>query len=199
MAPPKQVLECSVHTRTVAAYPALGYPQPHVQVRLTGGLAPGEGVLEVKTPAAMTGYLNLPGKTADKIDTDGWINTGDIMRRDEQGFYYFVGRDDDMFNCGGENIYPGEIERVLEADSRVAESCVIPVPDDVKGHKPVAFIVVAMGHSISEEAVKQIALQALPAYMHPRRVYFLETMPLAGTNKIDRRALGERVAAATDG
>ena len=174
---------------------ALGYPQPHVDVRLVSGTHPDEGVLEVRTPAAMNRYLNLPDKTAEKKSVDGWINTGDIMRRDTHGFYYFVGRADDMFKCGGENIYPGEVERVLEADPRIAESCVVPVADDVRGFKPVAFVVVAIGQRVTEQDVKDVALAGAPAYMHPRNVFFVETMPLAGTNKIDRRVLIERATA----
>lgn len=178
---------------------SLGYPQPHVEVRLVGGGS--EGVLEVKTPAAMNGYLNLAAKTAEKMNDEGWINTGDIMRRDKYGFFYFVGRDDDMFNCGGENIYPGEVERILETDARVAESCVVPVADADKGHKPVAFIVAAVNATITEQEVKDIALAKAPAYMHPRAVYFIDTMPLAGTNKIDRKVLATLAAerATTDG
>ena len=180
---------------------ALGYAQPHVEVRLLGGESTSEGVLEVKTPSAMNGYLNLPEKTAEKMDPEGWITTGDIMRKDEDGFFYFVGRDDDMFNCGGENIYPGEIERRLETDPRVAESCVVSVADEIKGQKPVAFVVVAVGEDLTEQAVKDVALASGPAYMHPRRVYFLEEMPLAGTNKIDRKLLAALAAerAAPDG
>ena len=185
------------HPERIPVPPAsLGYPQPHVQVRLIGGEGTEggeqEGVLEVRTPAAMSGYLNLPQKTAEKMDADGWINTGDIMRRDAQGFYYFVGRDDDMFNCGGENVYPGEVERILETDARVAECCVVPVADEVKGFKPVAYVVTAVGAEISEQEVKDLALANAPAYMHPRAVYFVDTMPLAGTNKIDRKALAQR-------
>jgi acyl-CoA synthetase (AMP-forming)/AMP-acid ligase II len=170
---------------------SLGYPQPHVDVRLVGGTA-NEGVLEVRTPAAMNGYLNLPEKTAEKLDADGWINTGDIMRRDDQGLYYFVGRDDDMFNCGGESVYPGEVERVLERDARIYECCVVPIADDIKGQIPTAFVVAVPGQAVDEGEVKAVALAGAPAYMHPRRVFFLDTMPLAGTNKIDRQELIRR-------
>jgi acyl-coenzyme A synthetase/AMP-(fatty) acid ligase len=173
---------------------SLGYPQTHVEVRLVDGTNSDEGVLEIKTPAAMNGYLNLPEKTAEKMDAQGWITTGDIMRRDENGFFYFVGRDDDMFNCGGENIYPGEVERIMESDPRVAESCVVPIADEIKGQKPVAFVVTAVGHDLTEQAVKDVVLENAPAYMHPRQVYFLEEMPLAGTNKIDRKALAALAA-----
>ena len=173
---------------------ALGYPQPHVEVRLAGG-TDDEGTLEVKTPAAMNGYLNLPEKTAEKMTGDGWVNTGDIMRRDADGFFYFVGRDDDMFNCGGENISPGEVERILEQDPRIAESCVVAVADQVRGQIPVAFIARGVDSGIDEQGVKDVALAGLPPYMHPRRVYFVDAMPLAGTNKIDRRALQQRAQA----
>jgi acyl-CoA synthetase (AMP-forming)/AMP-acid ligase II len=171
---------------------SLGYPQPHVEVRLVGGASADEGVLEVKTPAAMNGYLNQPEKTAAKLSDDGWVNTGDVMRTDGDGFFYFVGRDDDMFVCGGENVYPGAIERVLERDARITECCVVPVADDVRGHMPVAFVVPVTADEIDEAEVKTVALAGAPAYMHPRHVLFLDRMPLAGTNKIDRQTLTTR-------
>ena len=140
----------------------------------------------------MSGYLNLAEKTAEKVSTDGWIDTGDIMRRDEQGFYYFVGRDDDMFVCSGENIFPGEVERLLEKDSRIAEASVVPRDDEVRGQIPVAFIVRSPQAEINEDEVKEVALAGAPPYMHPRHVVFLNEMPLAGTNKIDRKVLANR-------
>ncbi len=173
----------------------LGYPQPHVQVRLVNGATDREGVLEVKTPAAMNGYLNQPQKTSEKVTADGWINTGDTMRVDDNGFYFFVGRDDDMFNCSGENIYPGEIERILESDPGISECCVVPLADEIRGKVPVAFVVRAPNSAISEQAVKDIVLAAAPAYTHPRHVVFISQMPLAGTNKIDRRMLESTAAA----
>lgn len=171
---------------------SLGYPADDVEVRLVGGITDDEGVLQVKTPAAMNGYLNLAEKTRAKLSADGWIDTGDIMRRDEQGFYYFVGRDDDMFVCGGENIYPGQVERLLEKDPRIAEASVVPVDDEVRGQIPVAFITISPDAALTEDDVKEIALAGGPAYMHPRHVIFLSEMPLAGTNKIDRRVLIDR-------
>lgn len=175
---------------------ALGYPAAHVEVRLVGG-ADRQGVLQVKTPAAMNGYLNNPEKTAEKVSSDGWIDTGDIMRIDDDGFYYFVGRDDDMFVCGGENVFPGEVERLLEQDPRIVEACVVPVADAVRGQMPVAFVTLSRPDAIDEQGVKDVALAGAPPYMHPRRVYFLDAMPLAGTNKIDRKALEARAGASS--
>ncbi len=180
---------------------ALGYPLPGIGVRLANGKARDvrEGVLELLTPANMPGYHNLPDKTAEVTSEDGWYITGDVMRRDEDGFYYFVGRADDMFVCGGENIYPVEVERLLERHPDIEQACVVPVPDDIRGQMPVAFVVARPGARLDEEAVKAHALAGGPAYQHPRRVVFLAEMPLAGTNKVDRRVLEERALALVAG
>jgi acyl-CoA synthetase (AMP-forming)/AMP-acid ligase II len=94
-----------------------------------------------------------------------------------------------MFVCGGENIYPGEVEIMLERNPDIAQACVVPVPDEIKGMKPVAAVVARPGAAPTEEAVKQFALANAPAYMHPRRVFVLPELPLASTNKIDRKAV----------
>jgi acyl-CoA synthetase (AMP-forming)/AMP-acid ligase II len=129
------------------------------------------------------------------LTADGFYRTGDVFRRDADGFYYFLGRTDDMFVCGGENIFPGEVEAVLDKHPQVLQSCVVPVPDDIKGEKPVAFVVRRAGADIGEEALKQFMLANAPAYQHPRRIWFLDQMPLATTNKIDRSALKRRAIA----
>ena len=173
---------------------ALGYPAEGIDVRLVAGddLDAEEGVLQVRTPAVMPGYLNLPHKTAEVMTPDGYYITGDVMRRDADGFYYFVGRADDMFVCGGENIYPGEVETMLERHPGIQQACVVAVPDEIKGAKPVAFVVRAGEDGPSEDAVKQWALAHAPAYQHPRHVEFVSELPLAGTGKIDRKSLVER-------
>lgn len=172
---------------------SLGYPRADVDVRLVGGATPDEGVLQLRTPALMSGYLNRPEETARRLK-DGWYDTGDVMRRDADGFFWFVGREDDMFICGGENIYPAEVERLLEGHPEIAQAAVVPVADAIKGQIPVAFVVRAPGSMLDEESVKQFALQRGPAYAHPRHVAFLPELPLAGTNKIDRKRLAEDAA-----
>jgi long-chain acyl-CoA synthetase len=167
---------------------SLGYPAPGTECRLVDGPSPDEGVLALKTPALMKGYLNLPQLTAEKM-RDGWYLTGDVMRRDPNGFFFFIGRADDMFVCGGENIYPGEVEKLLEHHPAVAQAIVVPAPDDIKGQIPVAFIVPRPGtHPIADE-IKQYALANGPAYAHPRFVEFREQLPVSGTHKPDRAAL----------
>lgn len=169
----------------------LGWPQPGVEVRLVrdDGGEGNEGVLWMRTPANMTGYLNLPEKTREVLTPDGWYISGDILRRAEDGSYFFVGRADDMFVSGGENIYPGDVEHMLERHPSILQACVVPVDDEIKGQKPVAFVVRSHGSEITEQEVKGFALAHAPAYQHPRRVFFLESLPLAATNKIDRRTL----------
>lgn len=175
---------------------SVGYPHPQVQLRLVAGgdMDAVEGVLQMKCPALMTGYHNRPDLPLP-ITADGYYVTGDVFRRDEAGFHYFVGRTDDMFVCGGENIFPGEVEKMLETHPDIEQACVVPVADDVKGQKPVAFCVPRPGASLTEEAVRQYALSHAAAYQHPRRVWFVDALPLASTNKLDRKALATRAAA----
>jgi long-chain acyl-CoA synthetase len=169
---------------------SIGYPQPHAEMRLVGDSAPDEGVFEIRTPTRMSGYLKRP-ELAGKVQ-DGWINTGDIMRRDVEGWYYFVGRADDMFVCSGENVYPGAVERVIERHPDISEVCVLPLPDAVRGQIPVAFVVTRQGAGLTEQDVKQFVLDNAAPHLHPRRVWFIDQMPLGGTNKIDRKVLAAR-------
>ncbi|UYN94704.1 MAG: acyl--CoA ligase [Enhydrobacter sp.] len=172
-----------------------GAAHPEVQLRLVrdGKAVEDEGVLEMKCGALMTHYHKLPEATARAMTPDGYYRTGDVFRRDADGFFFFVGRADDMFVCGGENIYPGEVEKMLERHPAIHQAAVLAVPDELKGHKPVAFVVRANGAEIDEQAIKQFALANAPAYQHPRRVFFVEEMPLAGTNKIDKRVLARQI------
>lgn len=176
---------------------ALGHAIEGIELRLVGGESDAEGELWIRSPGVMDGYLKLPDVSASRIE-DGWYKTGDLMRRDSLGFYFFVGRSDDMFVCGGENVFPGEVEALLERHPEVHEAAVVAVDDSIKGQIPVAFVV-RKGDTLDEEAVKKFAIQNGPAYQHPRQVFFLDALPLAGTNKVDRRLLTERAAALRPG
>ncbi|RXF68489.1 class I adenylate-forming enzyme family protein [Hansschlegelia zhihuaiae] len=173
---------------------SVGKAHPQVEARLVGDGAPETGVLQMKSPAIMLGYHNRPD-VLSPITEDGFYDTGDVFRRDADGFFYFLGRVDDMFVSGGENIYPGEVEAVLETHPDVLQASVVPVDDEIKGQKPVAFIVRKPGSTVDEQAIKAFALEHAPAYQHPRRVWFLDQMLLASTNKIDRAALRARAEA----
>ncbi len=182
----------------------VGYPLAAVESKLvdSSGLeAPRDpatgrqqGELWVRSAGLMLGYHNLPDVTAARV-TDGWYHTGDVMESDDDGWHYFVGRVDDMFNCGGENVYPGDVEQMLEKCPAVHQAAVVAVPDDLKGHLPVAFVVAAPGvEDTSEDLVKEWALANGPAYQHPRAVWFVEALALAGTAKIDKMTLTKEAA-----
>ena len=174
---------------------SVGYPHPKVSLRLNdgGNRNADQGVLEMKCPALMLGYHNWAD--ADQpITADGYYITGDVFRRDADGFYYFVGRTDDMFVSGGENIYPADVERMLERHPGIAQAAVVPIDDEIKWQKPVAFVIRKPGQTLSEDDVKQYALAHAPAYQHPRFVWFVDDLPLASTNKLDRGALARMAA-----
>jgi acyl-CoA synthetase (AMP-forming)/AMP-acid ligase II len=178
---------------------SVGYPHPKVALRLVDGdrRDADQGVLEMKCPALMLGYHNRPD-VKPPLAADGFYLTGDVFRRDADGFFYFVGRTDDMFVSGGENIYPADVERMLERHPDIAQVAVVPIADEVKWRKPVAFVVLKSGRGLTQDDVKRFALAHAPAYQHPRFVWFVDELPLASTNKLDRAALKrmaeERVA-----
>jgi acyl-CoA synthetase (AMP-forming)/AMP-acid ligase II len=142
----------------------------------------------MKSPAIMNGYHNR-ADVASPVTADGFYITGDVFRRDANGFYFFVGRTDDMFVSGGENIFPGEVERMLESHPDVIQACVVPIGDEIKGTKPVAFVVKRQDSDLDESMLKAFALENAPAYQHPRSIWFVDGLPLASTNKLDRNAL----------
>lgn len=176
------------HPKGLARPPlSIGYPYPGTEWKLLDG-SPEEGRLLTRTPAVLKEYLNLPQVTANKLN-DGWYDTGDIVRRDADGWFYFVGRADDMFVCGGENVYPGEVEKLLERHPAVLQAAVIAVPDEIKGMVPVAFVVPVGGETLDPDALKAFTLEHGPAYAHPRRIAVLDGLPVGGTHKVDRKAL----------
>jgi long-chain acyl-CoA synthetase len=176
---------------------SVGVGHAEVQLRLVAGNNEdaAEGVLQMRCPALMNGYHNLPEATARAMTADGFYITGDVFHRDAEGFYYFVGRADDMFVSGGENVYPSEVEKMLEGHPDIHQAAVVPIDDELKFKKPVAFVIRRPGARLGEDEVRRFALANAAPYLHPRRVWFVDEMPLAGTNKIDRRALAEQAAA----
>lgn len=182
---------------------SLGAPLPGTELALVDGPGPDEGRLLVRNPSVMIGYHGRPDLTAERV-RDGWYDTGDVMRRDADGFHFFVGRDDDMFVCNGENVYPGEVEKLLCRHPKVRDAAVVAVPDERSGALPVAFVVpaasaVAAGKggeggegAVIGEELQQFALAEGPAYAHPRAVVVVDELPLSGTNKVDRQELTRR-------
>src|SRR5262245_40563814 len=152
------------------------------------------GELVCRNPGLAKGYWKLPEVTAKKL-RDGWLATGDLMRRDRDGYYYFIGRKDDMINVAGENVYPKEVEDLLLRHPALADACVVPAPHATTGWVPVAYVVARdRAAPPGEDEVKRFFLERGAPYAHPRRVVFLDRLPLGGTGKLDRTAL-KRLAA----
>jgi long-chain acyl-CoA synthetase len=157
---------------------SVGYPLKGVEYRLVND------ILEIKSPAMMLKYNNLPPAS---LTTDGFYITNDIFRIDEDGFYYYVGRADDMFTNGGNNIYPRQVEIIIESHSAIREAAVVGVEDEIKGAKPYAFITVKA--PVDETTIKNLVLSKLPATHCPKRVWVIDNLPLNTVNKIDRKSL----------
>lgn len=178
-----------------------GLPVPDVELKITAPdqpetiLGPGEvGELWSRSPANAIGYLHDPERTEERFWPDGWMRTGDLMRRDDQGYCFFCGRTDDMISVGGENVYPKEVETVVLTHPAVADVAVVPAAHAVKGSAPVAFVVLKPGRRATEDEIRQHFLDHGPAYAHPRRVFFTDSLPMSSTNKLDRASLRARAA-----
>jgi long-chain acyl-CoA synthetase len=152
------------------------------------------GELWTRSPANAIGYLKQPEVTAERFTPDGFLLTGDLVRRDVDGYVSIAGRKDDMINIGGENVYPKEIETILLQHPEVDDVAVVPAMHAVKGSAPVAWVVLRDAGSTDEDELKQFFLDRGPAYAHPRHVFFLDALPVSGTNKIDRLFLTEEAA-----
>ena len=149
------------------------------------------GELVTRNPGLAKGYWKLPEATAKKF-RGGWLYTGDLMRRDADGYYYFLGRRDDMINVAGENVYPKEVEDILLQHPNLRDACVVPAPHGVKGEVPIAFVVAREPGLTTEEDVRRFFLERGAPYAHPRKVVFLDALPLGGTGKLDRTGLKAR-------
>lgn len=153
------------------------------------------GEIAVRGPQVFEGYHDLPAKNEAVFDADGWFHTEDIARVDEDGHLWIVDRADDMIIAGGENIYPAEVEDALYDHPDIAEAAVVAAPHEVKGEAPVAFVVPEDGTDLDEQAVREFALEHVPTYAHPRRVWFVDELPRSATRKVQRYRLEERVEA----
>ena len=173
-----------------------GKPYPHVDVALrdteSGRIldGPAEGELVVKGPNVFAGYWRNPEATAEAF-ADGWLLTGDVAARDDEGYYRIVGRTKDMVISGGENVYPAEIENVLHEHAAVAEAAVVGVPDERWGEVCLAFVVLRA--ETSEEDLLEHCRARLARYKVPKAVRFVESLPRNAMNKVVKSELLERV------
>jgi len=178
-------------------YGSCGVAWPEGEVKLVdadGREHPRYGELWVRNPGVTPGFHNLPEVNAEKLQ-DGWLKTGDIFEVDEDGFFYFRGRTDDMFKSGGETVYPKEVENLLLSHPDVYDASVVPLPHSLKGFVPVAMVMLSRDGRVGEEELKQFCLDHGPAYAHPRRIAIVPEMPLSGAGKVDRLEVKRRLEA----
>lgn len=148
------------------------------------------GELLIGGPLVFQGYWNNPQATSETI-RDGWLHTGDLARRDADGFFYIAGRKREMIITGGLNVYPIEVENVISAIDGVAEVAVVGVADPNWGEAVTAFVVMQPSASLTEEDLKHYTRQAIADYKVPKRIYFVDSLPRTTSNKVLKRALVE--------
>jgi benzoate-CoA ligase family protein len=157
---------------------------------------PGRGNLFVRGGSAIPYYLNKPEKTAETI-REGWVRTGDVYRRDADGFFWFEGRSDDLFKCSGMWVSPGEVEDAVARHPAVLEAAVIAAADESGGTIPAAYVMLRPGHAASEglaEQIKEEAAKTLPRFKQPKRIHFMEQLPRTPTGKVQRFKLRQMAA-----
>jgi len=172
---------------------SVGFPLPGVDLRIGGGEE--TGVLEIKGPSVFSGYWEMPEKTAQEFTADGFFITGDVGRQDPDGRVWISGRAKDLIISGGYNVYPKEIELVLDELAGVAESAVIGVPHPDFGEGVVAVVIGSFGQEGGDEAalIAECRRQLAP-YKSPKRIVFVDALPRNTMGKVQKNLLRERFA-----
>ena len=188
-----------INPMTLADYNgSIGLPVPSTEACIkdeNGAQLPVDevGELCIRGPQVMKGYWQRPGDTADAIDAEGWLHTGDMARMDEQGFFYIVDRKKDMILVSGFNVYPNEVEDVIAMMPGVLEVAAVGVPDEKSG-EVVKVVIVKKDPNLTAEMVKEHARANLTGYKHPRIVEFRKELPKTNVGKILRRELRDTPA-----
>jgi fatty-acyl-CoA synthase len=175
----------------------VGTAMPHCEVKVIdpetgetlGPHIPGE--IMCRGYNVMKGYYKMPEMTAETIEEDGWLHSGDLVTVDEDGYYTIVGRIKDMIIRGGENIYPREIEEFLYTMPGIRDVQVIGIPDEKYGELVGAFIILKDDVDLTEEDVRDYALTKIARYKVPKHVFFVEEFPLTASGKIQKFKLRE--------
>jgi malonyl-CoA/methylmalonyl-CoA synthetase len=175
----------------------VGFPLPGVELLVTdpvtGAPIPkGEiGVLEVRGANVFAGYWKMPEKTAEELRDNGFFITGDLGRVDEDGYIHIVGRQKDLIISGGYNIYPKEIELLIDDLAGVVESAVIGVPHPDFGEAVVAVIVAQDGADITAQDILTGIKENLARFKHPKHIAFVKALPRNAMGKVQKKALRE--------
>jgi fatty-acyl-CoA synthase len=156
-------------------------------------VGPGEtGEILVKGPNVFAGYWNAPEATAEVLK-DGWFSTGDMGRRDEEGFLYVIGRKVELIISSGENIYPAEVERAIKDIPGVTEAAVVGMPDPLRGEAVAAFVCLSRGSRLTEEALLGGLEGKIAPYKMPKKILFVKEFPRNATGKILKHALKQQL------
>jgi len=180
-----------------ACLASTGRPTPFVELRIVqqdGSESKNgqSGEIQVRGDVVMTGYWNRPDATAEMIDADGWLATGDVGRLDDDGYLYIVDRKRDVIVSGGFNIYPAEVERVIDGLPEVAEVIVVGAPNERWGESVTAVITLHPGASLGPEQVIDVCRQHLAGYKKPTVVEFVDQLPKNSNGKLLRRDVRDR-------
>lgn len=169
----------------------------HVSMRIVddkdNDVKPGEaGEIIVRGPNVFPGYWNKPRETEECMK-GGWFHTGDMGRRDEEGFLYIVGRKVEMIISSGENIYPAEVERAIEALPQVREAAAVGMPDSRRGEAVAAFVLLNEGMTLSESELLQYLKTRIAPYKIPKKIFFVDQFPRNAAGKILKRMLKQKL------
>ena len=145
------------------------------------------GEIAIRGHNVMKGYWNREDATKEVIDDDGWFLTGDMGKRDDDGYYFIVDRKKEMIIRGGYNVYPREIEEVLYEHPAVAEAAVIGVPDDKMGEEVGAAVVLKEGKEVDADELRDFVKEQVANYKYPRQIWFADELPKGPTGKILKR------------
>ena len=144
----------------------------------------------------MQGYYKMPRETSRAIDEDGWLHTGDMVRRDEDGFYYITGRLKDLYIVGGENVAPAEVEAFMRTHPAVQDAYLVGVPDEKYGEVGLAVVQLKEGHEATEAQLIDYCRGRLASYKVPRYVQFVSEYPLTPAGKVKKFVLQHQYAEA---
>lgn len=182
---------------TKAKIGSVGKPQILAEVRVVDDRdrpLPVEqaGELQIRGPGVTPGYWNNEAATRAAFTSDGWLRTGDVARRDADGYYYIVDRIKDMFISGGENVYPAEVEIVIYKFPGVLECAVIGVPDEKWGEVGCAYVLPQPNGSVDAEALRAFCRENLAAYKVPKHIRIIEDFPRTAAGKVQKHILRNR-------
>ena len=196
-----------VSTQTAADDPlekrvgTVGRVHPHVEVKVAdpesgATVARGEtGELCTRGYSVMLGYWEDEERTAEAIDAEGWMHTGDLATMDEEGYLAIVGRSKDMVIRGGENIYPREVEEFLYSHPGIADVQVIGVPDERYGEELMAWVIPRPGADLDPEAVRDFCRGRIAHFKVPRHVKLVDSFPMTVTGKVQKFKMRESAIA----